>query len=55
MLKGQEGNIPSVITCCSNTALVKRGKPGGFGQSCPSQIGVRPSMCELPQDISKSH
>ena len=51
MLKGQEGNIPFVITCCSSIALVKWGKPGGFGQSCPSQIGMRPSMCHLPRHL----
>ena len=48
MLKGQEGSTPDVITCCSSIALVKWGKQGGFGQSCPCQIGVRPSMCHLP-------
>ena len=52
MLQGQEGNVPFVITCCRRIALVDWGTPGGFGQSCPYQIGVRPSMCHLPQDIS---
>ena len=39
MLKGQEGNIPFGITCCSSIALVEQGMPGGFGQSSPSPIG----------------
>ena len=52
MLKGQEGNIlPFVITCCSSIALVEWGTPGGFGQSVPFQIGMRPSMCQLPSHL----
>ena len=55
MLKGQEGNILLfVITCCSSDALVQWGTPGGFGQSSPSQIGMRPSMCHLPIHLHAS-
>ena len=51
MLKGQEGNIPFGITCCSSIALVEQGTQRGFGQSSPSQIEVRPSMCHLPRHL----
>ena len=55
MLKGQEGNIlPFVIRCCSSDALVEWGTPGGFAQSSPSQIGMRPSMCHLPIHLHTS-
>ena len=40
MLRGQEGNIPFVITCCSCIALMEQGTPGGTWLASP-QTGKR--------------